>query len=299
VGALEKSMLLSLLDSAQAFKERPREWPSYPRLVLGALFYAPSTRTLVGFQSAAARLGGSTVVLTESRFGSGMSDLESLDDTVRVVSSYVDVIVLRHPNADALDRIAGLSSVPVINGGNGTEEHPTQAIIDLLAIRNWHRRLEGLRLGIVGDLRNSRSAHSLVRAMALFEPKELRLIAPPGRQLPSWVLTPGELPITSFEDGLHLRDLDVLYMAGLPEGEGKEQLAPAERAKFSLTQESARELPANAVILCPLPRIDEIDAGLDSRPNARYFDQSADGLFVRMAILHHVLQSVQTEKGSN
>lgn len=287
-----KPTLLHLLDRAEAFRADRSTWPSYPRLVLGLMFFAPSTRTLLGFQSAAGRLGGTAITSTGPKYVEGMSQPETFEDTVRAVSPYCDVLVVRHPEASALDRAASVSSVPVINAGNGTEEHPTQAIVDLFAIRRWHHRLTGLRIGIAGDLQSSRAAHSLVRALAYFDPAELRLMYPKGYSIPSWVVGTLSLPTTECPDRLELSGLDVLYMAGLPEGIGQTAVGDSVRAKLRLTPQSISELPDDAVVLSPLPRIDEIDESLDGKPNCRYFEQSSDGLFVRLAILEHLLSTV-------
>jgi aspartate carbamoyltransferase catalytic subunit len=286
---LSKSTLVRLLDRAGEFVADPASWPSYPRLVLGLMFFEPSTRTLLGFQSAAGRLGGSTILLAQPKSTADMGRPESLEDTVQAVSGYCDALVLRHAEERAPDRAAAVSSAPLINAGNGAKEHPSQALIDLFAIRQWHQRLGGLRVGIIGDLCGSRAAHSLVRALEFFEPAEVRLMYPRGRGLPAWVAEKSALPIRDNEEELHLRDLDVLYMAGLPQGQGQGTIPDSVRARFRLTPKNVTELPSTAVVLCPLPRIDEIAPELDDRHNVRHFEQSRNGLFVRMAVLEHVL----------
>jgi len=222
-----------------------------------------------------------------------MSQGESLKDTARVVSGYCDLLVLRQAVASALDAAVEVSRVPIINAGNGDEEHPTQAVIDLFAIRRWYGRIDGLRVGIAGDLLKSRAAHSLALALALFDTKEVRLMYPEGHGLPSWVVAAAALPITNRVDRLDLHNLDVVYMAGLPRGEAKDRLPNLVRSKFCLSPQAFKELPDHAIVLCPLPRIDEIDESLDNKQSAQYFNQSDDGLFVRLAILDYVLRTGQ------
>lgn len=292
VSDLNRETFLQLIDRAGALKNDRQSWPTYPKSVVGLIFMERSTRTLVGFQSAVARVGGTPVVLTESKRTIGMSRGESFEDTIKVVSAYCDLLIVRHPRAEALEQAANVSSVPIINAGNGIQEHPSQAVIDLFAMRNWHGSLDGLRVGIVGDLQWSRSAHSLVHALAFFAPAEVRLMYPEGRGLPTSVSNEASLPMTQFPDQLELRELDVLYMAGLPEGQGQKKLSAAVRSRLRLTPQSILNLPDRAVVLSPLPRIDEIDKRLDRLPNACYFGQSSDALFVRIAILDYMLREL-------
>ena len=289
IGSVGPSVIRGLLDRAQLFKERgPESWPNFSRRVVGHMFMEPSTRTMVGFQAAAARLGAASAILAETKYVSGMSSPEALEDTIRVLAGYCDVLVLRHPDPASVDRAAAVSQVPVINAGNGSEEHPSQAVSDLFAMKLCHGRLEGLKVGIVGDLAGSRSAHSLVRALAWFAPTELRLMSPVGRELPSWVADDLHLPLVSIHE-LDVTGLDTLYMAGLPEGDGASHLPESVRACFRVTPDLYKRLPLGIAVLCPLPRVDEIDASLDNLPGMVYFQQSANALFVRMAILEQCL----------
>ncbi len=289
VGDLDRLDIEALLDRAESLRRDPKSTRSRVGAVLGLALFQPSTRTLTGFQAAMARLGGASVVLSNLRMRPEMSEPESLEDTIRVLSAYCDALVFRHESPDALELAVAVTSCPVVNAGNGDDEHPTQALIDLFAIRRWHRRLDGLRIGIVGDMRGSRSTHSLIGALVHFAPAEIRLMFPHERGLPPAWRVPS-LPFTDREGRLDFDDLDVLYMAGLPPGTGEDVVPGETRAKLRLSAaDAAARLPSRAVILSPLPRIDEIDRAVDERPNARYFEQSGEAQYVRMAVLERVL----------
>ncbi len=280
-----------ILDRAAVFASTDVEASLPCPTVIGLLFFQPSTRTRIGFAVAAARLGGTSVEIQETKYLPGMLEPESLEDTVRVVGDYCDVLVLRHDSVDAFQAALQVAPVPVICGGAGQRYHPTQTLVDLYAIRKHLGRLDSLRIGLVGDLHTSRSAHSLLRALAWYGPEEVRLMAPAGREPEGCVLEglPASVKCTS-RDQLDAKDLDVLYMAGMPPGTGEERFDDATLADFYLTPERLTELPESGVVLCALPRTGEIDPRVDSDSRAVYFEQSADGLFVRMAVLEHVLR---------
>lgn len=288
VADLSRESMLGLLDRAEWLRANPADWPSFARKSVGLFFLQPSTRTRLGFTAAAQRLGCGTACLSEVRFTEGMSAAETLEDAVRSVSGYFSVIVLRHADPASVTAVATCAGAAVVNAGSGADEHPTQALIDLFALRSVRHDLAGLRIGIVGDLAGSRAARSLLQALSHFSPAEVRLISPQDRRLPAEFR--GELRFPTCEsERLCLERLDAVYVAGLPEGTGEERLGEDVRTRFRLTPETARALPGDAVILCPLPRIDEIDHALDSDPRARYFTQSQDGLFVRAAVLERAL----------
>jgi aspartate carbamoyltransferase catalytic subunit len=257
------------------------------RAVVGLAFFQPSTRTRFGFATAAARLGAVPVDLFGARFAEGMSAPESLADTIRVVSGMADVLVLRHPSDTAVGEVRRSACCPVVSGGLGDDQHPTQALIDLLAMQRQLGRVRGLRIGLVGDLATSRACHSLLAALRWFEPLEVRLMAPEGRLPPKASLL--GLPSRAVA-GVGLAGLDVVYVAGLPEGVGASRLDAAAREPWRLTPSRVEALAAHARILCPLPRVDEIDVALDDDPRAGWFQQSDEGVFARMAVLERVLE---------
>ena len=286
---LPREEIEGILDRADEFRQMPSFPPLLAGRIVGLLFLQPSTRTRIGFHAAALRSGAGVFEVASSRFQADMLHPESIDDTVRVVSAYCDLLVIRHADAEEVRRGMEASAVPVINGGAGREHHPTQALVDLFAIRRHHGQVEGLRIGIVGNLKDSRAARSLAQALSLYDLAELRLMSPVGMALPPEIVA--RFPTASVIQCSRLRpeDLDVLYVAGLPKVD-EEALPLAEREAFHVTPDVVRRMPADGIVLCPLPRLDEIDRSVDPEPAARYFTQSADGLFVRMGLLQTMLE---------
>jgi aspartate carbamoyltransferase catalytic subunit len=285
VADLARTDVDALLDQALALASSPAAAPTPTGKLIVLAFFQDSVRTRVGFTAAAARLGVATTVVAGVRYGPTMSGGESLPDTARTLGAYCDAILLRHPDSDAPSIAAELAGVPVINCGNGHDEHPTQALIDLLAIRDARGTIDGTRIGIAGDLRHMRAVHSLLHALALYDDVHVRLISPPELKAPPETLPPGAVETGA----LDLEELDIVYMAGFaprtPVGDFDDQT----RSRFALTTERARRLDPAVRILCPMPRIDEIEPGVDALPQAHYFRQSALGLPMRMAVLQRVL----------
>jgi aspartate carbamoyltransferase catalytic subunit len=211
---------------------------------------------------------------------------ESLADTVRSVSAYCDCIVMRHScTGDAMDAVRA-SVAPVVSGGFGVDHHPTQALIDLYAIKKSLGRLERIRIGVVGRLKYSRSAKSLVQALSFFNSAEVRQMAPEGEAL--LCLPEASTPCTAVT-AIDASGLDVLYAAGLPKkNHVMSEMNSEDRERLTITSSVVAALPRHAIVLCPLPRLDEISPDVDDMPCARYFKQSDDGIFVRMAVLDYV-----------
>ncbi len=289
IDSLTPEEILAILDAAEGLRSGTTTLARLDGRVCGLLFFQPSTRTRVGFEVAMKRLGGATVLVTEVKSGPDMGWAETVEDTVRVVADYCDVIVMRHADSEAVCRAMAGSRVPVINAGSGHEHHPTQALLDLFFIRRRLGRLDGLRVGVAGDLVASRAARSLVMALRHWPPAELRLMAPRGREMPQALLEGFDRHSITVSDRLQPGGLDVLYMAGLPHASDTARYPTEVRDGLTLTPGRAAELSAGSVVLCPLPRVDEIDLGVDASPHAGYFEQSADGLFVRMAVLARTL----------
>ena len=276
---------LALLDRASDLQGGAPPALACAGRIIALAFFEPSTRTRVGFAVAAARVGSVAIDAQEPKFTLDMSAPESVADMARVISGMVDTIVLRDANEAAHQAFVQSAVCPVINAGNGRREHPTQTLVDLFAIRRALGRLEGLRVGIVGD-GGARAAHSLVRALRWLNPVEVRLMCPPGRDLESsW--TEG-LPI-SICQSLDFTDLDVLYVVGLAPSRGPGHLEAAQRAEWAIGSAALKMLPEKAIILCPLPRIDEIALAVDRDVRARYFAQSDDAVWVRASLLEHLL----------
>lgn len=245
-------------------------------------FFEPSTRTRLGFARASIDIGAVPVDLDAVRFGARTSAPESLYDTLAVASEYYEVIVLRH---EQVPKSLPPGPASIVSAGLGTDEHPTQALVDLAAVAAEFGVIEGLRWGIVGDLANSRSARSLLRALPLFEPAEVRLMAPPCRGASADLIE--DLPARQTGPG-EVDDLDVLYVAGLPPGTGPYALDEEGRRPWRVDSITMSRLPGHARVLCPLPRIDEIHPEIDEDRRCAWFRQSAGGRYVRTAVLEAI-----------
>jgi aspartate carbamoyltransferase catalytic subunit len=263
--------------------------------ILATLFFEASTRTRLSFESAMHKLGGSAIGFAEAEIAS-VKKGENLADTVRVVESYADVIALRHPLEGAARLAAEFSKVPIINGGSGAEEHPTQALLDLYTIKKEKGKIDGLKIALVGDLRYGRTVHSLAYAFSLYD-IELFLVSPETLKMRREVLQTIKEKIqvterTSLEKIVPL--VDVLYVTRIQ----KERFPdPAEYAKvkgsYKIDLEALKEAKKDLIILHPLPRVDEIAAEVDNTPYARYFQQVRNGIVVRMALLALILGAVK------
>lgn len=263
--------------------------------ILATLFFEPSTRTRLSFEAAMLKLGGATIGFAEADVAS-VKKGETLADTVRAVENYADVIALRHPLDGAAKLAAEVSKVPILNAGSGSEEHPTQALMDLYTIQKEKGKIDGLKIALVGDLRYGRTVHSLAYALSLYDIK-LYLISPESLKMRKEVIHAVEKKISVVE-GTDLEEvipqIDVLYVTRIQ----KERFPDAaEYAKVKGTYKIDLKLLKNAkkdlIILHPLPRVDEIAAEVDATPQARYFQQVWNGLVVRMALLALVLGAVK------
>ena len=262
--------------------------------ILATLFYEASTRTRLSFESAMQRLGGSTIGFAEAEIAS-VKKGENLADTVRTVENYADVIALRHPLEGAARLAAEFSSVPILNGGSGAEEHPTQALLDLYTMMKERGKINGLKVAMVGDLRYGRTVHSLAYALSMYD-VELYLVSPESLRMRREVLQTIKNRISVTErTGLEkiIPLVDVLYVTRIQ----KERFPdPTEYLKvkgsFRLDLQTLSEAKKDLVILHPLPRVDEIAPEVDSTPYARYFQQVKNGIVVRMALLALILGAV-------
>jgi aspartate carbamoyltransferase catalytic subunit len=260
--------------------------------VMALAFFEPSLRTRIGFEVAALRLGAATVAVAEPRYTPTMSRAESLQDEIRVLGDYCDAICVRHPDSVALREAAESVEAPIINCGSGTSEHPTQALIDVFAIYRILGTVDGLRIAIIGDLQHMRAAHSLLITLTCFANVTVRCISPPSLSMPPELVahfSTGPSRRIEESSNLDLDGVDIVYVAGMPRQAGSSSLDPHLRADFSLTLERALRLDEHVRILCPLPRIDEIEPRVDELPSAAYLQQSALGLPMRMAVLQYVL----------
>jgi aspartate carbamoyltransferase catalytic subunit len=260
--------------------------------ILANLFYEPSTRTSSSFTSAMERLGGSVIPINEVRYSS-VSKGESLPDTVRTLEAYVDVIVLRHPETGAAALAAQYARKPIINAGDGTGEHPTQALLDLFTIREELGRIDGLTVTMLGDLKYGRTVHSLARLLTLYNVR-LNYVSPEILRMPPEIIEEirghGAPQAEYRELEPVLADTDVLYVTRVQ----RERFAdPAEyesvKGAYVIGVETLKGAKDCMVVMHPLPRVGEISMDLDDDPRAAYFRQVEYGLYVRMALLAMVL----------
>ena len=264
--------------------------------ILATLFFEPSTRTRLSFESAMHKLGGSTIGFAEAEIAS-VKKGENLADTVRVVENYADVIAVRHPLEGAARLAAEFAEAPIINAGSGAEEHPTQALLDLYTIVKEKGKIDGLNIALIGDLRYGRTVHSLAYALSLYDVK-LYLVSPETLRMRKEVLkTLRDKKVEVIEKNRVeeiIGDADVLYVTRIQ----KERFPdPAEYAKvkgsYKIDLETLRNAKEDMIILHPLPRVDEIAPEVDSTPHAKYFRQVWNGIIVRMALLALILGAVE------
>lgn len=274
-----------ITDDAAAFQTSSSSHSIMTGKLAGLCFFQQSTRTRIGFDAAMKKLGGSTLSVTEPRVVPRAPTEETIEDTIRVVSAYCDVIIMRHKNTQAVKNAMQVSVAPIINAGSGNDHHPTQTLVDLFHIKKHFGKLSGLRIGFVGDLQTSRAARSLARVLRHWPPAELRLMSPTGRMIEDAELDNINKASISVYDHLKPDNLDVLYVAGLPNPEDGSAFSAKTREALSVNTKILSALPDHCIVMCPLPRIDEIDLAIDGSPKATYFQQSDDGIWVRMAIL--------------
>ena len=262
--------------------------------ILATLFYEPSTRTRLSFESAMMRLGGKVLGFS-SAASSSASKGESVADTIRMISCYADVAAMRH-NKEGAPRIAAqYAGIPVINAGDGGHQHPTQTLTDLLTIRREKKRLDNLTIGLCGDLKFGRTVHSLIEAMARYENVRFVLISPEELKLPSYVkkdiLQKKGIPYTQTTDlESVMPELDVLYMTRVQrERFFNEDEYVRLKDSYILTPEKLKTAKESLSILHPLPRVNEISVAIDDDPRACYFKQALNGKYMRMALILKLL----------
>lgn len=265
------------------------------RRKLATLFFEPSTRTRMSFEAAMYELGGHVISMSEASSSSAAKG-ESVADTAKTVSNYVDIIAMRHPKEGAALVASQNAGVPVINAGDGGHCHPTQTLADLLTIWREKKRFDHLTIGFCGDLKFGRTVHSLCGAMARYEGSRFVLISPEELKLPSYVkrniLNPAGIPYTQttdLEDSM--ADLDILYMTRVQ----RERFFNEEdylrlKDRYILTADKMKKAPASMIVMHPLPRVNEISVAVDDDPRACYFKQVLNGKYMRMALILKLLR---------
>jgi aspartate carbamoyltransferase catalytic subunit len=261
----------------------------YHNRILASLFYQPSTRTRFSFEAAMHRLGGRVLSTDHARAFSSEIEGEQVEDSIRIIGNYADVIVIRHPEVDGAKRAAQVSPVPVISAGDGNGgQHPTQALLDLYTIYR-ERPLGGLSVAIIGELDRGRTARSLAYLLAKFERVKIYFVAPAEMQMKPDILEYLERHGVRYELEAEIDkvigEVDVVYQTRIR----PDRAADAQRMKYAIDSRVVGKMKSDAIILHPLPRTVELDKTVDDDPRARYFAQAANGLYVRMALLTMVL----------
>ena len=261
-------------------------------LILATLFFEPSTRTRLSFETAMLRLGGQVITVADPKTSSAAKG-ESLADSIRTVEGYADVIVIRHPQRGSAQEAADAASIPVINAGDGTGQHPTQALLDIYTIQKEKGTLEGLTVTLAGDLKNGRTVHSLVHLLVRFGAR-LQFVAPAGLEMPSEITAElrarGATVSETADLAAALRTSDVVYVTRI-QRERFEDPAEYERVRGSYVLDMAlvEQARPGLTVMHPLPRVDEIAPEVDRYPGAAYFRQVANGVPIRMALLALVM----------
>ena len=285
INDLSREELELVLDTAASLKANPQ-----PELlkhkVIASCFFEASTRTRLSFETSMHRLGASVVGFSDSSNTSLGKKGETLADTISVISTYVDAIVMRHPQEGAARLATEFSGgIPVLNAGDGANQHPTQTLLDLFTIQETQGRLDNIKIAMVGDLKYGRTVHSLAQALAKFNGNRFYFIAPDALAMPGYILN--LLEEKGIEYSLHssidevVSEIDILYMTRVQ----KERLDPSEyanvKAQFVLRAADLTNAQPNLKVLHPLPRIDEITTDVDKTPYAWYFQQAGNGIFGR------------------
>ncbi len=290
-----RSLLEELFARSEEMKREPHRFMGrVAGQVMAALFYEPSTRTRLSFEAAMMRLGGQAMGTDNAREFSSSAKGETLEDTIKIVSGYADVIVLRHYEEGAARRAAAVSSVPVINAGDGPGQHPTQALLDLYTIKEELSRIDGVRVAMVGDLANGRTVRSLTYLLSKFKDIKVWFVAPPAVRMRDDLkqhLDEQHVSWTETEDlEAVLPEVDVVYMTRIQKERFTDPAAyEAVRGVYRIDRASLAQMRKYAVVMHPLPRVDEIAPEVDDDPRAAYFRQARNGLHIRMALLDRLL----------
>lgn len=263
--------------------------------IMASLFYEPSTRTRFSFESAMMRLGGKVITTENAKEFSSAAKGETLEDSIRVISRYADVIVLRHSEEGASKRASLVSSIPVINAGDGTGQHPTQALLDLYTIQRELKKVNGISIALIGDLKNGRTVRSLAYLLGKYKNIKIYLVSPKDLRIGNDIkeyLTKHNVDYEETEDLLSIISIiDVAYQTRIQKERFK-SIKEYNRFKgcYKINLEIADKMKQKAIIMHPLPRVDEISPEVDNSPKAVYFKQAYYGLLIRMALLKTVLK---------
>lgn len=288
---LSKEEIFKVLDLAEGFEKNPNQ-RILDGKVVATLFYEPSTRTRLSFESAVNRLGGRVIGFSEAS-SSSVSKGESLKDTIMTVANYSDLIVMRHPIEGSARYASEVSGVPIINAGDGANQHPTQTLLDLYSIRKTQGKLDNLKIVMVGDLKYGRTVHSLLMAMSQFN-ASFTFISPKELQMPAeykMYLDKVGLKYKETTDlAENIKDADIIYMTRVQRERFSDPLEYEKVKNVYVLRNSMLEgTKPNMRVLHPLPRVNEIHTDVDDNPQAYYFPQALNGVYTRMAIMALIL----------
>lgn len=289
----DREALKRLFELATSYENKRDE--SLRGKILASLFYEPSTRTRLSFESAMLRLGGNVLSMENASESSSATKGETIEDTIRIVDNYADVIILRHPEAGAAERAAKVSEVPVINAGDGTGQHPTQAFLDLYTIQREIGRTDDFNIAFVGNLKYYRSARSLAYLLGKYDNVKMTFVSAPELRVKDDIKEYLNEKGVSFEETDDLskvmQSADVVYQTRMQ----KEWMSKDEykrlNGQFVITRPMTDLMKKGAILIHPLPRAGEIEPAVDDSPHAVYFKQAGYGVLIRMALLKTVLNS--------
>ena len=291
---LSKEDIMRLMDVAAKI-EKGEIVPNMQRKLAALLFFEPSTRTMFSFDTAMKRMNGDTIIMSGTKNTSAKKG-ETFADTLQTIAQYSDIIIMRSPVEGAARYAAEVVDLPVVNAGDGANQHPTQALLDLYSIIKTQGKLENLKIGLAGDLRFGRTVHSLAQAMAVFG-AEFKFISPSFLQMPEYIkddLIEQNIKFEEFKDiGGNIDDLDILYVTRIQ----KERFADPEdyekvKGSYVLNKTMLENVKGNFKVLHPLPRVDEIHTDVDNTKFAYYFPQAKNGVYTRQAIISILLGEV-------
>ena len=287
-----KDDYLRIMELAAEFEKNPNQ-KLLNNKVAATLFFEPSTRTRLSFETAIVRMGGKIIGFSDSS-SSSVTKGETLHDTIRMVSNYADMIVMRHPLEGSARYASQVANVPVINAGDGANQHPTQTLLDMYSIIKTQGRLDNINIFLVGDLKYGRTVHSLMQALSVFDNPIFNFIAPPELAMPTeykrYLDSKGirYFEHTEFTD--IISEADIIYMTRVQKERFNDPIE-YEKVKnvYILRDKMLKDTKPNMKILHPLPRINEIHPDVDTNPKAYYFEQALNGVFTRQAIITHIM----------
>ncbi|MCF7824896.1 MAG: aspartate carbamoyltransferase [Candidatus Marinimicrobia bacterium] len=288
---LNADEILQLLALAESLEKNPAQI-SLTRRVMAAIFYEASTRTRMSFESAMKRLGGEVIGMVGTS-GTSVEKGETLADTTRILARYSDIIVIRHPLEGAAKYVSEQVNIPVVNAGDGANQHPSQSLLDLYTIKKAQGKLENLKLALIGDLKYGRTVHSLAYALAPFEP-EFYFVSPKSLRMPSHILNDLSNMKVKFQEkeklGKIVNEVDIMYVTRIqrerfPDREEYEKVKNA----YIISADLLENAKDNMKVMHPLPRVNEITTDVDDTKYAYYFDQAENGVYMRQAILATLL----------